>query len=194
MKLEHGYVHDTRNHCMLRCDVASSAASLGSSGCHDLDACAGESAAARTERRFWAKVDKSGDCWLWTASKVRGGYGEFWISTGANRLRARAHRWSWESVHGPVPAGLHLDHLCRTPQCVNPAHLEPVTPAENTRRGLAGFNHARKDRCPAGHAFTEANTYVCRRPDGSFRQRRCRTCQSVANAKSRLSRPRGATW
>ena len=47
-----------------------------------------------------------------------------------------AHRALYENVNGPVPYGLQLDHLCRVPSCVNPDHLEPVTPAENCRRGV----------------------------------------------------------
>lgn len=70
-----------------------------------------------------------------------------WIAAGptrrnrtwAIRLAGRvvlAHRVFYTAAKGPIPEGLVLDHLCRVPQCVNPDHLEPVTPAENSRRGL----------------------------------------------------------
>jgi endogenous inhibitor of DNA gyrase (YacG/DUF329 family) len=78
------------------------------------------------------KIEGS-DCWLWTGS-TRGGYGRFKIAT----VTQEAHRASYELYVGPIPDGLQLDHLCRNRSCINPAHLEPVTCAENIRRGLAG--------------------------------------------------------
>jgi hypothetical protein len=80
--------------------------------------------------RFWRKVDKTSSCWLWTGATTKD-YGVFWDSV---RL-VYAHRWSFEAAGGVIPDGLVIDHLCRTPRCVNPAHLEPVTRAENTERG-----------------------------------------------------------
>jgi hypothetical protein len=86
-------------------------------------------------RRFWRKVNKTETCWLWTAGKAYWGYGWFGV---AHRTPVLAHRYSWELANGPVPEGLELDHLCRVTACVNPAHLEPVTHAENVRRGDLG--------------------------------------------------------
>ncbi len=82
---------------------------------------------------FFAKVEFTDACWLWTASTDWYGYGWFWV--GAPR---RAHRVCYEWLVGPIPAGLELDHLCRVPACVRPEHLEPVTHAENVRRGDLG--------------------------------------------------------
>lgn len=87
------------------------------------------------EALFWAKVDKDGPdgCWLWTGFRRPAGYGQ----TGRNRGSAKqAHRVAYEMLVGPIPAGMELDHLCRMTPCVNPAHLEPVTPAENRRRAI----------------------------------------------------------
>jgi hypothetical protein len=94
------------------------------------------------EERFWSKVDKNGalptwtpflgPCWAWTAGLFPAGYGCFKLD-GKSRL---AHRLSYEWVIGPIPEGDDLDHLCRVRECCNPAHLEPVTPAENARRAL----------------------------------------------------------
>lgn len=80
------------------------------------------------EARFWAKVDQSdlGGCWLWTAS-TRNGYGAI---TWRGRM-VYAHRVSWSLVHGPIPAGLMIDHLCHTTRCVNPRHLRVVTHKQN---------------------------------------------------------------
>lgn len=86
------------------------------------------------EERFWEKVDTSAGplgCWPWTASGSRDGYGQF----SADGRGVRAHRFAYELLVGPIPEGLQLDHLCRNPGCVNPAHLEPVTGWENTMRG-----------------------------------------------------------
>jgi hypothetical protein len=81
--------------------------------------------------RFWEKVDKSGECWLWQAGKCAG-YGRFFVP-GSRPVPA--HRWAYEALVGPIPDGLVIDHLCRNPACVNPAHMEPVTIVENVRRG-----------------------------------------------------------
>lgn len=81
--------------------------------------------------RFWSKVDKSGDCWLWTAAVNPNGYAQF----SPNRRRVYAHRYAYELACGPIPNDLTVDHLCRVRHCVNPAHLEVVTRGENTRRG-----------------------------------------------------------
>lgn len=109
-------------------------------------------------------------CWEWTASK-RNGYGQ--ISRGrTGQGVAYAHRAVYEELLGALPEGTELDHLCRNPGCVNPAHLEPVTHRENLLRGesFSAIN-AVKDRCDAGHLFTAANTRVWR--NGS---RNCREC------------------
>lgn len=84
--------------------------------------------------RFLAKVVTSDDvdaCWSWTGSKCRG-YGRLWID-GLGRP-VQAQRVSYELHTGPIPDGLEIDHLCRTPECTNPRHLEAVTGAENLRR------------------------------------------------------------
>lgn len=70
-------------------------------------------------------------CWIWQRNLTTLGYG-LHIWAGTRRL---AHRVVFEATRGPIPEGLQLDHLCRNPSCVNPDHLEPVTNAENQRRG-----------------------------------------------------------
>lgn len=83
--------------------------------------------------RFWAKVDRSGGpaaCWLWLAGLNIHGYGNIWW----NGSTEAAHRIAYQLTKGEIPAGLHLDHLCMTRSCVNPAHLEPVTAEVNNQR------------------------------------------------------------
>jgi hypothetical protein len=130
------------------------------------------------DARFWSKVNKTADCWLWTASTNSTGYGSFSPAVGE---RVLAHRWSYEQLVGPIPAGLVIDHLCRTPRCVKPAHLEPVTQRENVRRGAAaGLLNGTRTTCIHGHEYTEANTYHSPNRPG---HKQCRSCIS-----DRLSR------
>ena len=129
-----------------------------------------------TEQRFWSKVDKSGECWIWTAGKTSKGYGKFTHSRSN-----RAHRWAYEQVNGPIPEGLVIDHLCRTPACVNPNHLEAVTPRVNILRGIgSAAQYAKQTHCKHGHEYTPDNTHI--RVDGA---RECRICQRASNAKFR---------
>lgn len=80
------------------------------------------------EDRFWSKVDKTGDCWIWLASVDGRGYGQFNYGNGTNR---RSHRLSLELTGAGVPADLHVDHICGNRRCVKPAHLRPVTSKQN---------------------------------------------------------------
>lgn len=87
------------------------------------------------ELRFFAKVDRTSDCWLWTGACDFGGYGVFTPNIAGYGM-VKAHRWLYECMVGPVPQGKELDHLCRVRKCVNPWHLEPVTKKENSRRSI----------------------------------------------------------
>lgn len=135
--------------------------------------------------RFWAKVDKTGTCWLWTGSTTVRGYGQFGAG-GKSGKNYRAHVWAWEQVNGPVPDGLVLDHTCHSAdpdcpggsacahrQCVNPAHMEAVTVLENVLRGRQGdVVQGRRDTCSRGHPLT-GNVYVDPRGHTA-----CRTCRN----------------
>ena len=121
------------------------------------------------EQRFWAKVDKDGPvpdyrpelgpCWSWAAGRNGCGYGTF----RAGGRMVYAHRFAYELLVGPITPGLQVDHLCRARNCVNPAHMEPVTQQENFERGLGPMAIGRwqraKTHCPAGHSYDVANIY-----------------------------------
>lgn len=85
------------------------------------------------EERFWSKVDKTGDCWTWTAACTPDGYGKI---RHEGKL-VYAHRLSYEWMHGEIPEGMYIDHRCFQRNCVRPDHLRLVTNAQNhqNRRG-----------------------------------------------------------
>ena len=119
-------------------------------------------------------VTESG-CWIWMASHTKEGYG----TTSWHGKQNVAHRVIWSIVNGPIPLGLHIDHLCRVRPCVNPAHMELVTQRENILRGVGpSAIHATKTQCPRGHAFTPENTF--RQRVGHRIQRSCRECRRKA--------------
>jgi hypothetical protein len=91
-----------------------------------------------TEERFWSKVDRSGDCWLWTAGRTCKGYAEFYLG-GTMKY---GHRIAYEWAHGPIPDDRELDHRHTCPKhCVNPAHLRLVTSKQN-KENRSGPNSA----------------------------------------------------
>lgn len=145
--------------------------------------------------RFWEKVSREGECWIWSASTYDNGYGQFTVLGKP----IKAHRWAYQNLVGRIPAGMQLDHLCHTNdkscldgkdcphrRCVNPAHLQPVAGRVNTLRGrgIAGHN-ARKTHCDTGHPFDAGNTRFTR--EG---HRVCRRCHWISADKQRkLKRP-----
>lgn len=126
----------------------------------------------RDIERFWSKVDKSGECWLWTGGKS-GGYGYFKV----NGSTLRANRLAYEIEHGEIPEGMLVCHSCDTPACVNPAHLWLGTDKDNQADKVAKGRHPnhRKTECPKGHPYSF-------RGDG---RRYCLTCSNEWNRRAR---------
>jgi hypothetical protein len=111
-----------------------------------------ESQLARFEARFCPEPNTG--CWLWAPPHMKNGYGVIRFDGKQNY----AHRISYEHHVGPIPDGLHIDHLCRTRCCVNPAHLEVVTQHENWRRGESqSAKNLRATHCARGHALSGNN-------------------------------------
>lgn len=92
-----------------------------------------------TEERFWAKVEKTEDCWLWTGAKTRGDYGSF--KSGGKVVKP--HRYSFELLNGPIPPGLCVDHICHVRLCVRPEHLRLATNKQNAEN-LSGLRRDNK--------------------------------------------------
>lgn len=90
------------------------------------------------ETKFWERIDKSGECWLWTGG-LRGGYG--FVGGGDENA---AHRLSWIIHHGPIPEGIHVHHKCAVRRCVNPDHLELATCAQNVGEMNARKSYERR--------------------------------------------------
>lgn len=114
------------------------------------------------------KIAVDGDCWVWVGSRNPKGYGSMSNGQGSSML---AHRKAYEAAKGTIPSGLTIDHTCENSSCVNPAHLEAVTNAENMRRRYASMTH-----CAKGHELSGDNLRLSRKKDGCER-RVCVTCQ-----------------
>lgn len=145
--------------------------------------------------RLMRRVAKSANgCWEWTGPLTRGeGRGDGY---GRMKYQGRcigAHRVSFILHVGPVPDGLHIDHICHDPdvcklksdcrhrRCVNPDHLRAVTPAANLARSNAPSTiNALKTHCLRGHEYTPDNTYTS--PQG---KRTCRACSGPRLARYR---------
>lgn len=139
-----------------------------------------------SETRWTVRED---GCWEWNGTRTKYGYGLARRQPGTTPTTA--HRVIYEEYVGPIPDGLELDHVCHTRDttckggqscphrcCVNPDHLEPLTPKENTYRGRSfSAINAKKTHCPKGHPYSEKNTKV------SKGWRFCRTCAREAQQR-----------
>lgn len=129
------------------------------------------------------RIDQDSDCWIWTGYlHSQTGY-PYSSLDGKGQL---AYRVTYQLLVGPIPDGLELDHLCNTPECVNPDHLEPVTHAENMRRIRDRQMSCRK----AGHDWTNPKN-VRTRANGA---RYCAECERIYLRKRYADGYRGAKW
>lgn len=132
-----------------------------------------------------SKIDPETGCWVWAKAPSRAGKkrnpaaypGE--IVAGGRRMKA--HRAMCEAFHGAIPSGYEVDHTCRTTLCVNPYHLEAVTPGENMRRRYELITH-----CPNDHEYTSENTAL-RRSGQGYTSRICKTCERDRARRNRTS-------
>ena len=110
-------------------------------------------------KNYEGKWEQSGDCLLWIAGKDANGYGKVKnLDTGKI---VRAHRYSYELNHGPIPAGLYVLHKCDTPACINPEHLFVGTQQDNMRDWMSkGSKRKRKEKCSRGHPRTPDNLTI----------------------------------
>jgi hypothetical protein len=120
-------------------------------------------------------------CWEWELCRDGGGYARLTVQ----KKFCYGHRFAYEIFVGPIPEGLHIDHLCRNRGCVNPEHLQPVTTAVNQHRsvGTIAAINAAKRACHRGHPFDEDNTRI-----DSRGCRVCRTCNIQRSAAWRAAR------
>ncbi len=123
--------------------------------------------------RGLSMADPNSGCWLWIGLLNKDGYA--WLGGPPKKAGRLAHRASYEAFINCIPSGLELDHKCRIRCCVNPNHLEPVTHAENVRRGIIGAQASRAN-CKWGHPFSGDNLVM----EGN--KRRCKKCRKNRNA------------
>lgn len=129
-------------------------------------------------------------CWEWAGSRQPKGYGTV---RGDNGKTALAHRAMYELLREPIPPELEIDHLCRNRSCVNPDHLEVVTPYENFIRGESPLAQKRRQiSCINGHSFDEKNTISYIRKGATREARHCRICMRtyIKNWKKRYREAR----
>lgn len=173
----------------------------------------------RFKVNFLARIDVQEDgCWLWTGGGSKERYGRFY----AGDIRENwAHRNAWRLHHGrDIPAGIEIHHTCETPKCVNPLHLEALTPAEHDARHVTidrphGLSKYRREGCrcevcqdanrAARHQYlarvrAEAAAGLRPIPHGTKNGYghygcRCDECRAASTAEQRQSRSRtGLTW
>ena len=123
----------------------------------------------------------SDECWEWDGSRTNLGYGRIDID-GRTFL---AHRLVYERRVGPIPAGLQLDHLCRNPGCVNPAHLEPVTSRENRLRGATPYGPLHLVCRNGGHDVSDPSAWYVW---NGGRSRTCLACKRDNDRRAEAKR------
>ncbi|TMS00113.1 HNH endonuclease signature motif containing protein [Nonomuraea basaltis] len=123
-----------------------------------------------------------GGCWIWTGIVINSGYPRLGITRQNKTKQYLAHRLSYQLFVGPIPEGMQIDHLCMVRRCVNPQHLEAVTPQINVLRSpnTIASRWGHRTHCERGHEYTAENTYLQPRRDNPDKTSRvCRTCKKA---------------
>lgn len=123
-------------------------------------------------------------CWAWQGRIDKGGYGRYNAGPG----QWLVHRIMYMLLKGPIPGGMHLDHLCRNKRCCNPDHLEVVTAIENRRRQRGYEAPGGIYICPRGHELVGANIQPNGRTARGALVRTCRACRQITKERWRKSR------
>lgn len=142
--------------------------------------------------RFLAKIDRTGECWIWCGYKIGSGYGR---TTASFRKMDSVHRIAYELFIGQIPDGMEIDHTCHNGSgcrggnscphrsCVNPDHLEAVPRSVNILRGESpAARNARTTQCPQRHPYEEANVGTIKTGG-----RRCLRCAAERQAARRAN-------
>lgn len=146
-------------------------------------------------------IEDENGCWLWQGTIDREGYPRIWVGNKveSDKVTRQAHRVSYEVYVGPIPGDLPLDHVCHTDdascaggdscthrRCINPRHLEPVTPLENAARQ----RRSPARTCANGHEMTPENTLLKQRRNRPNPARNCRICTNESQRRhNRRRRP-----
>jgi len=147
--------------------------------------------AGKVRARILRDTKEVNGCWEWQKSlTVHGGYAQMMLSLEPKKPQLfTGHRASWLVFRGDLAPGLHLDHLCRNHECINPDHLEPVTPLENLMRGEVAREGIKISTpvhyCRHGHSMTGKNLYEYKQ--AGLPRIICRACK---NERNRLARVR----
>lgn len=141
---------------------------------------AGQASMVKCPEWVWSRIEVTGFCWLWRGNVNDSGYGRVRVDGTLHR----AHRFIYQVLVEPLPPALHLDHLCRVTICVNPDHLEPVTPKVNNARSYSPTAiNARKTECPSGHPYNEETIRV-----DAKGMKHCRPCDARRARERRAER------
>ena len=137
--------------------------------------------------RYWNKVKKGGECWIWTAGQTSDGYGACTIFIDEKWKTFKAHRLAYILTHGDLTRP-ELHHKCATKLCVRPNHLQPMDRKEhmNVTPETYGYKWAQRTHCEKGHLLEGENLLPSATKDG---YRKCRTCSIEASRKWREANP-----
>lgn len=136
---------------------------------------------AKVAERAYTSAVFDGNCWISTYSVASHGYAQIGWNADGRVIGTTAHRAAWVHVHGQIPIGLTVDHVCHVRRCVTVDHLRLLTNSENGRRNRPDYDD---DFCRRGHPRS-VNTMVVTK-DGGRIARQCRICYEDATEASRL--------